>query len=79
MKMNMKKLQALMESNENVTDIQCELSNFIKFYGEARDEHESFLSLPITQDEVIKRNQWFHTKITLYCAFTENVKKKMAF
>lgn len=41
----MKRLQVLMESKENITNVQCELSNFIESYDEARDEHETFLSL----------------------------------
>lgn len=42
----LKRLQVLMESSENVTGVQCELSNFIKLYDEARHVHESFLNLP---------------------------------
>lgn len=51
----------LMESKENVTDVQYELSTFIKCCDEAKEEHESFLSLPIPQDEVERQNKWFHT------------------
>ena len=71
----LKRLQVLMESRENVADVQCELNNFIKCYEEAKKEHASFLSLPIPQDEVENQNKWFHTKMTLYSDFTEKVKK----
>lgn len=38
----LKRLQVLMESNENVNEVQRELSKFIKSYAEARYEHEYF-------------------------------------
>ena len=51
------------------------MSNFIKCCDEAKEEHESFLSLPIPQDEVERQNKWFHTQMTLYDDFVEKVKK----
>ncbi len=46
----LKRLQQLTKSNKNVSQVQHEL--FIRCYEEARYEHESFLALPITTDEI---------------------------
>lgn len=69
----MDKIRVLM-STDNVQAVSFELANCIKCYEDARKTHESFLILPLPQDEVVKQTEHFHAKLTKYCGFMESVK-----
>ena len=67
-------IHALMASNENVNSVNIELSKFIKCYQDANDMHESFVSLPLPQDEVVRQNKNHKEKMTMFYDFTGKVK-----
>jgi len=67
-------IRALMASNENVNSVTAELARFIKFYQDANEIHESFVSLPLPQDEVARQNKNHEEKMTMFYEFTERVK-----
>lgn len=58
-------IRELMASNENVNSVTAELAKFIKFDQDANEMHESFVNLPLPQDEVARQNKNHEEKMTV--------------
>ncbi|XP_023192317.1 uncharacterized protein LOC111609249 isoform X1 [Xiphophorus maculatus] len=68
------KISALMTSQENVKKVSSDFVKFIKCYQDATDLHESFLSLPLPEEEVKRQSVYFQSKVTTFSDFMDNVK-----
>lgn len=72
----MDKIRALMELNENADVVNTQLALFIKCYEEALDIHETFMELPLPEDEILTtKTKTFEEKMKSCHAFIEDVKE----
>lgn len=72
----MDKIRALIELNENADAVNTQLALFIKCYEEALDIHETFMELPLPEDEIlITKTKTFEEKMKSCHAFIEDVKE----
>ena len=67
-------IRALMASKENVNSVNAELAKLISCCQDANDMHESFVNLPLPQDEVARQNKNHEEKMTMFSDFTAKVK-----
>lgn len=65
----------LTTSDENIVPVNSELAKFMKCYHDASEMQESFINLPLPQDEVTRQNEYFRAKMTVNGDFTEKVKR----
>lgn len=72
----MDKIRVLIELNENADAVNTQLALFIKCYEEALDIHETFMELPLPEDEIlITKTKNFEEKMKSCHAFIEDVKE----
>ncbi|XP_035984850.1 uncharacterized protein LOC118558384 [Fundulus heteroclitus] len=65
---------ASMTSRENFKKVSSDFVKFIKCYQDATDLHESFLSLPLPEEEVKRQAVYFQSNLTAFSDFMDNVK-----
>ncbi|XP_061918727.1 uncharacterized protein LOC133659881 [Entelurus aequoreus] len=69
----MKQLMHSNENDENANAVRGHLEELIHLCGEARENHSSLIALPLPEEELDRKNDWFQEKIKILEGFIKLV------